>query len=50
LGQPLIGRVGLGREGQFGQLVLKSTAGHGQPVGADLARRRVTPCCSPRDG
>src|SRR5262245_31543873 len=39
LGQALIGRVHLGREDQVGQLVLQSTAGHGQSVPADFSRQ-----------
>jgi hypothetical protein len=39
LGQTLVGRVGLGRENQIGQLVLQATVGHGQTVPADLPRR-----------
>jgi hypothetical protein len=39
LGQPLVGRVRLGREDQVGQLVLQAAAGHGQAVPADLPGR-----------
>src|SRR5262249_30157132 len=39
LGQALVGRVGLGRENQIGQLVLQATAGHSQAVPAELSRR-----------
>jgi hypothetical protein len=38
LGQALVGRVGLGREDQLGQLILRATASHGQAVSADLVR------------
>src|SRR5262249_3414318 len=39
LGQALVGRVGLGREEQGGQLVRQAAAGHGLAVPADLPRR-----------
>jgi hypothetical protein len=32
----LVGRIRLGREDQFGQLVLQATAGYGQAVWADF--------------